>query len=288
MRACTYSHSRFMLVLVCLIFSVLSTIDQYMEFANETLFWMEICLVVFFGVEYLVRLWSSGCRSKYMGFCGRLRFIRKPICIIGESLQKRTAPPRGPVSNNLIILRTTCRSHRRCGVNGCPGLRFQRASIRHQCNSWNSLFANPANASRGQTGWDVASAGLRGLRASTGNLARTGQSCHVSFAGLCWCIGTGGLIYFLWLACIFPYFRTNTPTNHHRHQNHHRTHLYIHRRRAGADHDTVHRVPGPDLQFVLRVSGREGCEHQGRAQRLCQLRGRAVVGSYNSNNYRLR
>ncbi|XP_072384708.1 potassium voltage-gated channel subfamily KQT member 1 [Diabrotica undecimpunctata] len=71
-----------MLVLVCLIFSVLSTIDTYSSFANETLFWMEICLVVFFGVEYIVRLWSAGCRSKYMGFWGRLRFIRKPICII--------------------------------------------------------------------------------------------------------------------------------------------------------------------------------------------------------------
>lgn len=75
-----------MLVLVCLIFSVLSTIDQYSDFANETLFWMEICLVVFFGVEYIIRLWSAGCRSKYMGFCGRLRFIRKPICIIGECM----------------------------------------------------------------------------------------------------------------------------------------------------------------------------------------------------------
>nr|CAI5835792.1 unnamed protein product [Callosobruchus analis] len=71
-----------MLVLVCLIFSVLSTIDTYANFANETLFWMEICLVLFFGAEYLVRLWSAGCRSKYMGFWGRLRFIRKPICII--------------------------------------------------------------------------------------------------------------------------------------------------------------------------------------------------------------
>ncbi|XP_063224773.1 potassium voltage-gated channel subfamily KQT member 1 [Bacillus rossius redtenbacheri] len=77
-----YHFTVFMLVLVCLIFSVLSTIDSYSNFANETLFWMEICLVVFFGVEYLVRLWSAGCRSKYMGFCGRLRFIRKPICII--------------------------------------------------------------------------------------------------------------------------------------------------------------------------------------------------------------
>uniref|UniRef100_V9IDD8 Potassium voltage-gated channel subfamily KQT member 1 n=2 Tax=Apis cerana TaxID=7461 RepID=V9IDD8_APICE len=77
-----YHFSVFMVVLVCLIFSVLSTIEQYSNFANETLFWMEICLVVFFGVEYLVRLWSAGCRSKYMGCCGRLRFIRKPICII--------------------------------------------------------------------------------------------------------------------------------------------------------------------------------------------------------------
>ncbi|XP_015597013.1 potassium voltage-gated channel subfamily KQT member 1 isoform X3 [Cephus cinctus] len=81
-----YHCTVFMVVLVCLIFSVLSTIDQYSNFANETLFWMnyfqEICLVVFFGVEYLVRLWSAGCRSKYMGCCGRLRFIRKPICII--------------------------------------------------------------------------------------------------------------------------------------------------------------------------------------------------------------
>ena len=31
---------RFMMVLICLIFSVLSTIDQYEPFANATLFWM--------------------------------------------------------------------------------------------------------------------------------------------------------------------------------------------------------------------------------------------------------
>ncbi|GLV37270.1 KCNQ potassium channel [Carabus blaptoides fortunei] len=77
-----YHFTVFMMVLICLIFSVLSTIDSYSNFANETLFWMEICLVVFFGVEYIVRLWSAGCRSKYMGCWGRLRFVRKPICII--------------------------------------------------------------------------------------------------------------------------------------------------------------------------------------------------------------
>ena len=108
---------RFMVVLICLIFSVLSTIKEYESFANETLYWMvsmtrikiqshyllifnslsqlnyfnflsmqEICLVAFFGVEYIVRLWSAGCRSKYIGVLGRLRFIRKPICIIGKQI----------------------------------------------------------------------------------------------------------------------------------------------------------------------------------------------------------
>ncbi|CAH2326169.1 potassium voltage-gated channel subfamily KQT member 1 isoform X1 [Pelobates cultripes] len=42
----------------------------------------EIVLVVFFGAEYVVRLWSAGCRSKYVGVWGRLRFARKPISVI--------------------------------------------------------------------------------------------------------------------------------------------------------------------------------------------------------------
>ncbi|XP_025057915.1 potassium voltage-gated channel subfamily KQT member 1 isoform X3 [Alligator sinensis] len=73
---------RFLIVLICLIFSVLSTIEQYAALATGTLFWMEIVLVVFFGTEYVVRLWSAGCRSKYVGIWGRLRFARKPISII--------------------------------------------------------------------------------------------------------------------------------------------------------------------------------------------------------------
>ncbi|XP_069383102.1 potassium voltage-gated channel subfamily KQT member 1.1 isoform X2 [Paralichthys olivaceus] len=77
-----YHFSVFLIVLACLILSVLSTIDQYQALAHTTLFWVEIVLVVFFGVEYFVRLWSAGCRSKYVGIWGRLRFARKPISII--------------------------------------------------------------------------------------------------------------------------------------------------------------------------------------------------------------
>jgi len=43
----------------------------------------EIVLVFFFGLEYAVRLWSAGCRSKYMGVVGRMKFARKPISLIG-------------------------------------------------------------------------------------------------------------------------------------------------------------------------------------------------------------
>ncbi|XP_007466019.1 PREDICTED: potassium voltage-gated channel subfamily KQT member 1 [Lipotes vexillifer] len=77
-----YHFAVFLIVLVCLIFSVLSTIEQYVALATGTLFWMEIVLVTFFGTEYVVRLWSAGCRSKYVGVWGRLRFARKPISII--------------------------------------------------------------------------------------------------------------------------------------------------------------------------------------------------------------
>uniref|UniRef100_A0A6I8NQP1 Potassium voltage-gated channel subfamily KQT member 1 n=1 Tax=Ornithorhynchus anatinus TaxID=9258 RepID=A0A6I8NQP1_ORNAN len=77
-----YHFAVFLIVLICLIFSVLSTIEQYVVLATGTLFWMEIVLVVFFGTEYVVRLWSAGCRSKYVGLWGRLRFARKPISVI--------------------------------------------------------------------------------------------------------------------------------------------------------------------------------------------------------------
>lgn len=77
-----YHFTVFLIVLACLVFSVLSTVPEYEMLAHETLFWVEIVLVLFFGVEYIVRLWAAGCRSKYVGIMGRLRFARKPISVI--------------------------------------------------------------------------------------------------------------------------------------------------------------------------------------------------------------
>ncbi|KAH3738599.1 potassium voltage-gated channel subfamily KQT member 1-like [Dreissena polymorpha] len=107
-----YHFIVFMMVLICLIFSVLSTIDQYAIFANETLFWMEIVLVVFFGVEYAVRLWSAGCRSKYIGLWGRFRFARKPIAIIDFLVVTASAVVLAVGSNGQVFATSAIRGVR--------------------------------------------------------------------------------------------------------------------------------------------------------------------------------
>lgn len=74
------------MVLIGLVLSVLTTIEKFAANLTAYVYWIEIFLVLFFGVEYLLRLWSAGCRSKYMGIAGRFRFARKPIAVIGRTM----------------------------------------------------------------------------------------------------------------------------------------------------------------------------------------------------------
>ena len=73
------------MVFLCLGLSVFSTIEdhEYEDLAETSLFYLEVLVVVWFGIEFIVRLWSSGCRSRYQGWIGRLRFMKSPFCIIG-------------------------------------------------------------------------------------------------------------------------------------------------------------------------------------------------------------
>lgn len=41
-------------------------------------------MIVVFGLEFIIRIWSAGCCCRYRGWQGRLRFARKPFCVIGE------------------------------------------------------------------------------------------------------------------------------------------------------------------------------------------------------------
>nr|XP_033812749.1 potassium voltage-gated channel subfamily KQT member 4 isoform X3 [Geotrypetes seraphini] len=72
----------FLLVFSCLVLSVFSTIPEHHDLANEGLFILEFVMIVVFGTEYIIRVWSAGCCCRYRGWQGRLRFARKPFCVI--------------------------------------------------------------------------------------------------------------------------------------------------------------------------------------------------------------
>ncbi|XP_006127275.2 potassium voltage-gated channel subfamily KQT member 5 isoform X1 [Pelodiscus sinensis] len=72
----------FLLVFGCLILSVFSTIPEHTKLASRYLFILEFVMIVVFGLEYIFRIWSAGCCCRYRGWQGRLRFARKPFCVI--------------------------------------------------------------------------------------------------------------------------------------------------------------------------------------------------------------
>ncbi|KAM9296376.1 potassium voltage-gated channel subfamily KQT member 2 isoform 5-T5 [Gastrophryne carolinensis] len=72
----------FLLVFSCLVLSVFSTIKDYEEKSEGALYILEIVTIVVFGVEYFVRIWAAGCCCRYRGWRGRLKFARKPFCVI--------------------------------------------------------------------------------------------------------------------------------------------------------------------------------------------------------------
>ncbi|XP_041747961.1 potassium voltage-gated channel subfamily KQT member 2 isoform X1 [Coregonus clupeaformis] len=72
----------FVLVFSCLVLSVFSTIKEYEKSSEDALYILEIVTIVVFGVEYTVRIWAAGCCCRYRGWRGRLKFARKPFCVI--------------------------------------------------------------------------------------------------------------------------------------------------------------------------------------------------------------
>ncbi|KAM9341946.1 potassium voltage-gated channel subfamily KQT member 2-like [Pholidichthys leucotaenia] len=72
----------FLLVFSCLILSVFATIKEFKSSSESALYILEIVTIVVFGVEYIVRIWAAGCCCRYRGWRGRLKFARKPFCVI--------------------------------------------------------------------------------------------------------------------------------------------------------------------------------------------------------------
>ncbi|XP_070501769.1 potassium voltage-gated channel subfamily KQT member 1 isoform X5 [Chironomus tepperi] len=80
--AILYHVMVFLMVFTCLALSVFSTIDDYEKDAADLLFKLEIIVVIWFTIEFSSRIWASGCRSRYQGGIGRLKFLKRPFCII--------------------------------------------------------------------------------------------------------------------------------------------------------------------------------------------------------------
>ncbi|XP_049427740.1 potassium voltage-gated channel subfamily KQT member 5 isoform X1 [Epinephelus fuscoguttatus] len=83
-RAWAFIYHAFVFILVfsCLVLSVFSTIPAHQDFSSYCLLILEFVMIVVFGLEYIIRIWSAGCCCRYRGWQGRLRFARKPFCVI--------------------------------------------------------------------------------------------------------------------------------------------------------------------------------------------------------------
>ncbi|XP_008329864.1 potassium voltage-gated channel subfamily KQT member 4 isoform X2 [Cynoglossus semilaevis] len=83
-RGCAFIYHAFIFLLVfsCLVLSVFSTIPEHQKMANQGLFILEFVMIIVFGFEYFIRIWAAGCCCRYRGWQGRLRFARKPFCVI--------------------------------------------------------------------------------------------------------------------------------------------------------------------------------------------------------------
>uniref|UniRef100_A0A8C6Y599 Potassium voltage-gated channel subfamily Q member 5 n=1 Tax=Naja naja TaxID=35670 RepID=A0A8C6Y599_NAJNA len=57
-------------------------IPEHTWLAASCLFILESVMIVVFGLEFIIRIWSAGCCCRYRGWQGRLRFARKPFCVI--------------------------------------------------------------------------------------------------------------------------------------------------------------------------------------------------------------
>ncbi|XP_041838713.1 potassium voltage-gated channel subfamily KQT member 5 isoform X2 [Melanotaenia boesemani] len=83
-RALAFIYHAFVFILVfsCLVLSVFSTIPAHQDVSSHCLLILEFVMIVVFGLEYIIRIWSAGCCCRYRGWQGRLRFARKPFCVI--------------------------------------------------------------------------------------------------------------------------------------------------------------------------------------------------------------
>ncbi|XP_071594510.1 potassium voltage-gated channel subfamily KQT member 3 isoform X3 [Heliangelus exortis] len=101
----------FLIVLGCLILAVLTTFKEYETVSGDWLLLLETFAIFIFGAEFALRIWAAGCCCRYKGWRGRLKFARKPLCMLDIFVLIASVPVVA-VGNQGNVLATSLRSLR--------------------------------------------------------------------------------------------------------------------------------------------------------------------------------
>ncbi|KAM5211721.1 potassium voltage-gated channel subfamily KQT member 3 isoform 1-T1 [Hipposideros larvatus] len=109
--ALLYHALVFLIVLGCLILAVLTTFKEYETVSGDWLLLLETFAIFIFGAEFALRIWAAGCCCRYKGWRGRLKFARKPLCMLDIFVLIASVPVVA-VGNQGNVLATSLRSLR--------------------------------------------------------------------------------------------------------------------------------------------------------------------------------
>ncbi|XP_053738852.1 potassium voltage-gated channel subfamily KQT member 3 isoform X1 [Synchiropus splendidus] len=109
--ALLYHAFVFLIVLGCLILAILTTFREHEKVSAHWLVVLETFAIFIFGAEFALRVWAAGCCCRYKGWRGRLKFARKPLCILDIFVLIASVPVVA-VRNQGNVLATSLRSLR--------------------------------------------------------------------------------------------------------------------------------------------------------------------------------
>ncbi|KAF3698627.1 Potassium voltage-gated channel subfamily KQT member 3 [Channa argus] len=109
--ALLYHAFVFLIVLCCLILAILTTFKEHEKVSAHWLVILETFTIFIFGAEFALRIWAAGCCCRYKGWRGRLKFARKPLCILDIFVLIASVPVVA-VRNQGNVLATSLRSLR--------------------------------------------------------------------------------------------------------------------------------------------------------------------------------
>ncbi|CAH2285947.1 potassium voltage-gated channel subfamily KQT member 3 [Pelobates cultripes] len=110
--ALLYHAFVFLIVLGCLILAILTTFREYEDVSGDWLLLLETFALVIFGAEFALRIWAAGCCCRYKGWKGRLKFARKPLCLLDIFVLIASIPVVAVGKSQGNVLATSLRSLR--------------------------------------------------------------------------------------------------------------------------------------------------------------------------------